>query len=165
MSDFVLTGATVLAGQNLSPQENSWVKVNQQGRIADVGTGHWGGSNTTQLDATGTIICPAFLNGHTHVIDGFLKEVGFGMPYWDVFMPPEGLRHQALARTSNEVLKEQLGRTLDQMIACGTGQNRFCQSVNKTHEMKPSLINNPDQDHSVSAAQKCEGGKEAVRFP
>ena len=120
MSDFVLTGATVLAGENLSPQENSWVKVSQQGRIADIGTGHWGGSNTTQLDASGTIICPAFLNGHTHVIDGFLKEVGFGMPYWDVFMPPDGLRHQALANTSNEVLREQLDRTLDQMIACGT---------------------------------------------
>ena len=120
MSDFVLTGATVLVGDDLSPEGNSWVKVNQDGRISEVGTGHWKGPHITQLDASGTIICPAFLNGHTHVVDGFLKEVGFGMPYWEVFMPPDGLRHQALADASSEVVKEQLGRTLDQMVACGT---------------------------------------------
>lgn len=35
-------------------------------------------------------------------------------------MPPDGLRHQALAATAPEVVEEQLGRTLGQMIATGT---------------------------------------------
>ncbi|MDG2111176.1 MAG: amidohydrolase family protein, partial [Actinomycetota bacterium] len=74
----------------------------------------------TRFDASGMIICPAFLNAHTHIIDGFLKEVGFGLPYWEVFMPPDGLRHQALAATTPEVIEDQLARTLDQMVACGT---------------------------------------------
>ncbi len=120
MSDFILTGATVLEGPDLSPQENAWLKVNQAGRIDSLGVGHYEDPDVIRLDASGTIICPAFLNAHTHVIDGFLKEVGFGMPYWEVFMPPEGLRHKALENTPNETIKQQLSRTLDQMIACGT---------------------------------------------
>ncbi|MGE3361126.1 MAG: amidohydrolase family protein [Acidimicrobiia bacterium] len=57
---------------------------------------------------------------HTHLADGFAKELGFGQPYWEVFMPPDGLRHRALAATTESALEEQLGRTLDHAIACGT---------------------------------------------
>ena len=120
MPSFVLVGATVLTGTELVPRENSWIRVGEDGRISALGTGTLEDPDVPQFDASGTIICPAFLNAHTHVVDGFLKEVGFGMPYWEVFMPPDGVRHQALAVASVDLLKQQLARTLDQMIACGT---------------------------------------------
>ena len=118
--EFVLTGATILRGPDLTASEESWIKVGEDGRISALGNTQSENSNVLHFDASGMIICPAFLNAHTHVIDGFLKETGFGLPYWDVFMPPDGLRHQALSLTPDEVVKEQLGQTLDQMIACGT---------------------------------------------
>ena len=117
---FVLTGATILHGPDLIVDDESWLWVGDDGRISAVGSGPLEDSTVTQFDSSGMIICPAFLNAHTHVIDGFLKEIGFGLPYWDVFMPPEGLRHRALSTTSPDVVSEQLSRTLDQMIACGT---------------------------------------------
>lgn len=117
---FVLTGATVLSGPDLVPHHDSWIEVNEDGRISALGDDVRDHGEITRLDASGLIVCPAFLNAHTHIIDGFLKEVGFGLPYWEVFMPPDGLRHQALAATTPEVVERQLGRTLDQMIACGT---------------------------------------------
>lgn len=120
MAGFALTGATVLSGPNLNADTDSWIEVGEDGRISALGVGTHDRPVATRLDASGMIICPAFLNAHTHVIDGFLKEVGFGMPYWEVFMPPDGLRHQALAATVPEVIEDQLGRTLDQMIAVGT---------------------------------------------
>jgi len=120
MSEFVLVGGTALIGADLVPQQDSWIRVDETGRVSALGTGVYEESEITQFDASGTIICPAFLNAHTHVIDGFLKEVGFGEPFWDVFMPPDGLRHQALGVAPADLLKTQLGRTLDQMIACGT---------------------------------------------
>jgi cytosine/adenosine deaminase-related metal-dependent hydrolase len=119
-TEFVLTGATVLRGSDLVVSYESWIKVDKHGRVSALGTGPLEDSTITRFDASGMIICPAFLNAHTHVIDGFLKEVGFGLPFWDVFMPPDGLRHRALSITPTEVVTEQLGRTLDQMIACGT---------------------------------------------
>ena len=119
-TEFVLTGATVLRGSDLVASHDYWVKVDKGGRVSALGPGPLEDSTITQFDASGMIICPAFLNAHTHVIDGFLKEIGFGLPFWDVFMPPDGLRHHALSVTPTEVVTEQLGRTLDQMIACGT---------------------------------------------
>ena len=120
MAGFVLTGATVLHGPDLIASYDSWVEVGGDGRVSALGEDPFDHSDVIQLDASGMIICPAFLNAHTHVIDGFLKEAGFGMPYWDVFMPPDGLRHQALATARPEVVESQLRRTLDQMVACGT---------------------------------------------
>lgn len=119
-AEFVLTGATILRGPDLTASDESWIKVGEDGCISALGNIPSESSNVLHFDASGMIICPAFLNAHTHVIDGFLKEIGFGLPYWDVFMPPDGLRHQALSLTPDEVMKEQLGQTLDQMIACGT---------------------------------------------
>mgnify|MGYP001159613272 FL=1 len=119
-TEFVLTGATVLSGSDLLASDDTWIMVDKDGRISALGAGPLEDSRITQLDASGMIICPSFLNAHTHVIDGFLKEIGFGLPFWNVFMPPDGLRHQALSVTPPEVVTEQLGRTLDQMIACGT---------------------------------------------
>lgn len=120
MAELVLTGATALIGPDLVATDDCWIEVGEDGRITALGTGPPERSTGPRFDAAGLIICPAFLNAHTHVIDGFLKDVGFGVPYWEVFMPPDGLRHRALASTAPEAIEEQLGRTLDQMVACGT---------------------------------------------
>ena len=120
MAGFALTGATVLTGTDLVATADSWIEVGEDGRISAIGTGTHDRPAGTRFDASGMIICPAFLNAHTHVIDGFLKEVGFGTPYWEVFMPPDGLRHRALAATTPKIIEDQLGRTLDQMVASGT---------------------------------------------
>ena len=119
-SGMVLAGGVVLGGPDLAVLDEGWVEIGPDGRIRGVGGGAPKGSTAPRLDVSGCIVCPAFVNAHTHVIDGFLKEVGFGVPYWEVFMPPDGRRHRALATTDPAVVEAQLGRTLDQMIACGT---------------------------------------------
>ena len=79
--EFVLTGATILRGPDLTASEESWIKVGEDGRISALGNTPSENSNVLHFDASGMIICPAFLNAHTHVIDGFLKETGFGFPF------------------------------------------------------------------------------------
>src|SRR5439155_612617 len=72
------------------------------------------------LDARRAIVAPAFLNAHTHVSDGILKEGGFGRPYWEVVMPPDGLRHRAFRETPLETVRAAMQDTLDYMVSCGT---------------------------------------------
>ncbi len=56
------------------------------------------------LDARTAMVAPAFINAHTHVSDSVTKEIGFGQPFWEVIMPPDGLRHRVLRDTPREVL-------------------------------------------------------------
>lgn len=115
----VLQGGIVLAGQEFEVLDPGYLVI-EGGRITDVGAGRPADRSGVVLDAREAIVAPAFINAHTHVSDGIIKEVGFGREYWDVIMPPDGLRHRALKETAPDEVAAAIGDALDCMLATGT---------------------------------------------
>jgi cytosine/adenosine deaminase-related metal-dependent hydrolase len=115
----VLQGGIVLAGPEFEALNPGYLVI-EGGRIAEMGAGRPADRSGVVLDARQAIVAPAFINAHTHVSDGIIKEVGFGHDYWDVIMPPNGLRHRALRETTPEDVAAAIGDALECMLASGT---------------------------------------------
>lgn len=109
----------MLAGSDFEVLDPGYLVI-EGGRITEVGPGRPGDRSGVVLDARDTIVAPAFINAHTHVADGIIKEVGFGHEYWDVMMPPDGLKHQALRQTAPDDVTTGIADALDCMLATGT---------------------------------------------
>lgn len=115
----VLQGGIVLAGPDFEVVDPGYLVI-EGGRISAVGAGRPADRSGTVLDARHGVLAPSFINAHTHVSDGMIKEVGFGHDYWEVIMPPDGLRHRALRATGAGELAAAIGDALDCMVASGT---------------------------------------------
>ena len=115
----VLQGGIVLAGPEFEVLDPGYLVI-ESGRITDIGPGRPADRSGVVLDARHTIVAPAFINAHTHVSDGIIKEVGFGRDYWEVIMPPDGLRHRALKETTPDDVAAAMGDALECMLASGT---------------------------------------------
>jgi cytosine/adenosine deaminase-related metal-dependent hydrolase len=115
----VLQGGIVLAGPEFEVLDPGYLVI-ERGQIADIGTGRPADRSGVVLDARQAIVAPAFINAHTHVSDGIIKEVGFAQDYWDVIMPPDGLRHRALRETTPDDVAAAIGDALECMLASGT---------------------------------------------
>ena len=115
----MLQGGIVLAGPDFEVLDPGYLVI-EGGRITEIGSGRPGDRSGVVLDARQAIVAPAFVNAHTHVSDGIIKEVGFGRDYWDVIMPPDGLRHRALKETTPADVTAAISDALDCMLASGT---------------------------------------------
>jgi cytosine/adenosine deaminase-related metal-dependent hydrolase len=115
----VLQGGIVLAGPEFQVLDPGYLVV-EGGRITAIGAGQPAERAGVVLEARHAILAPAFVNAHTHVSDGVIKDVGFGRDYWDVIMPPNSVRHRALRETSAADLAASIGDTLACMVASGT---------------------------------------------
>ena len=71
--------------------------------------------------ASSKIICPAFVNAHTHIGDSIAKEAGRGLSLDELVAPPDGLKHRLLEGASRVELVESMRRSLRFMTAGGTG--------------------------------------------
>lgn len=65
------------------------------------------------------LICPSFINAHTHVGDSLVKDPPY-MPLIDLVAPPNGLKHRILNAASPEDIAAGIRTTLDAMKAGGT---------------------------------------------
>jgi cytosine/adenosine deaminase-related metal-dependent hydrolase len=65
------------------------------------------------------LICPAFINSHTHIGDSFAKDVPY-MPLVDLVAPPDGLKHRLLRSVTEKDIVDGMASTLDDMIKTGT---------------------------------------------
>ena len=83
----------------------------RDGIIKEIGTG------PVDFELQG-IICPRFVNAHTHIGDSAFKDPPF-LPLSEL-VGPGGLKHQLLANTPRAILVESMRRTLLDMIATGT---------------------------------------------
>jgi cytosine/adenosine deaminase-related metal-dependent hydrolase len=109
----------VLAGPDFEVLDPGYLVI-EAGRITEVASGRPGDRSGAVLDARDPIVVPAFINAHTHNGDGIIKEVGFGHDYWDVVMPPDGLKHRALRQTAPNDVAGAMADALDCMLATGT---------------------------------------------
>ena len=101
---------TILAGEDYDPLEGRVVV--EDGEIAAV--------ERTATDSK-DIVCPAFVNAHTHVGDSIAKEAGRGLSLDELVAPPDGLKHRLLREASRNDKIQAMARSLSFMEAGGTG--------------------------------------------
>ena len=102
----------VLKGQDLTPvRENI---VIDDGKMAkDVCEGKI-------IDATDSIVCPTFLNGHTHIGDSIIKDEGYGLSLGEMVKPPNGVKHKALANAEDGEIIDAMKKSMWDMFESGT---------------------------------------------
>ncbi|MFT4884012.1 MAG: cytosine/adenosine deaminase-related metal-dependent hydrolase [Natronomonas sp.] len=100
---------TILAGEEYEPVEGRVVV--EDGEITAI----------EEVETASTdIICPAFVNAHTHIGDSIAKEAGRGLSLEELVAPPDGLKHRLLREASREEKVEAMSRSLDFMEQSGT---------------------------------------------
>jgi cytosine/adenosine deaminase-related metal-dependent hydrolase len=85
-------GAVILAGDDLQATPGRALLVGD-GRIVAIGDPV---PSARQVDVSGQLLCPMFIDAHTHVGDTGAKELGIGLPLDKVVVPPNGLKHRFL---------------------------------------------------------------------
>ena len=101
---------TILAGDDYEPVEGRVVV--EDGEIAAV---------EEESADSNDIVCPAFVNAHTHIGDSIAKEAGRGLSLEELVAPPDGLKHRLLREASRNETVEAMARSLSFMEAGGTG--------------------------------------------
>ena len=101
---------TILAGPEYEPTEGRLVV--ESGTITAIEP-----VETASTD----IICPAFVNAHTHIGDSIAKEAGRGLSLDELVAPPDGLKHRLLRKAERSELVESMRRSIEFMAAGGTG--------------------------------------------
>jgi len=110
-----LTGATILAGEELRAMEDATLTL-QGKRILMIGAPVTG---ARQLDCTGKLICPMFVDAHTHVGDTGAKELGVGLSHAASVIPPDGLKHRFLRSVDAYQLTQMMRVGLIDMLQSG----------------------------------------------
>ena len=72
------------------------------------------------IDATDSIVCPSFLNAHTHIGDSIIKDIGDGKSIEEIVKPPNGLKHIALESSSNGDIVNAMKDSMLEMLQTGT---------------------------------------------
>jgi len=72
------------------------------------------------IDATDCIVCPSFLNAHTHIGDSIIKDEGDGKSIEEIVKPPNGLKHIALSNSSDDDLLLAMENSMWEMLNTGT---------------------------------------------
>ncbi|MCQ8902905.1 MAG: amidohydrolase family protein [Methanothrix sp.] len=106
--ELMLSG-TVISGEDMVALDGYVVIKN--GIIKEVGEGRERGHFEG-------IICPAFVNAHTHVADSIAKDP----PFMDLadLVGPGGLKHRILERAGDDLLIESMRFSAEEMLDSGT---------------------------------------------
>nr|WP_225370491.1 amidohydrolase family protein [Methanobrevibacter arboriphilus] len=110
-----IANGTVLCGADLVAK-NTNVLIDD-GKIIEISKDVYEGEI---IDATNSIVCPSFLNAHTHIGDSIIKDVGDGKSIEEIVKPPSGLKHMALESSSNEDIINSMKDSMLEMLQTGT---------------------------------------------
>lgn len=114
--EFSIENGLVLLGMDLIPRNiNLLIK---DGLIRDISTNTF--ETEYQIDATGCIVCPGFINGHTHIGDAIALDVGDGLKIDEIVKPPHGLKHKILDSSSDEDIILTMHNAMKLMLETGT---------------------------------------------
>ena len=107
--EYIVSG-TILYGDDFEPREG-YVVISGR-KIKEIGF------ERHDSEVSG-LICPAFINAHTHVGDSIAKDLPY-MPLVDLVAPPDGLKHKILGAASAEEISEGIKASLSDMRRTGT---------------------------------------------
>lgn len=112
---FTISNGTILKGQDLiAVRENIVV---DDGKIIEISKEAKEGKI---IDVDGAVVCPSFINGHTHIGDSIIKDEGYGLSLSEMVRPPNGVKHVALSNASDDELIEAMRQSMQDMIDSGT---------------------------------------------
>ena len=112
---FTIANGIVLGGVELEP-----IKANilvDDGKILEISPELVEGEI---IDATDCIVCPSFLNAHTHIGDSIIKDEGDGKSIEEIVKPPNGLKHVAISNASDDDLILAMENSMWEMLKTGT---------------------------------------------
>ncbi|KZX15174.1 5-methylthioadenosine/S-adenosylhomocysteine deaminase [Methanobrevibacter cuticularis] len=110
-----IANGTVLYGHDLIAK-NTNILIDD-GKILEVSSDVMEGEI---IDATDCVVCPSFLNGHTHVGDSIIKDECEGKSIEEIVKPPHGIKHIALQEASDDELIMAMKKTMMHMFETGT---------------------------------------------
>lgn len=112
---FTIANGIILKGENLVPLRENIVV--DEGKIIEIGKDTKEGKI---IDVEGAVICPSFINGHIHIGDSIIKDEGYSFPLSEMVKPPNGIKHVALSKASDEELIESMKSSMWEMVNSGT---------------------------------------------
>lgn len=112
---FTVSNGIILKGQDLVPVRENIVV--DDGKIIEISKEAKEGKI---IDVDGAIVCPSFINGHTHIGDSIIKDEGYGLSLSEMVRPPNGVKHVALSNAEDDELIEAMKQSMQDMINSGT---------------------------------------------
>ncbi|MDR2829963.1 MAG: amidohydrolase family protein [Methanobrevibacter sp.] len=110
-----IVNTIILKGHDLTPIKSN-ISIGD-GKIIEISDEVFEGEI---IDGTGTMICPSFLNGHTHIGDSIIKDCGDGKSIEELVKPPNGLKHLLLSECSDDKIISSMKNSMWDMIKTGT---------------------------------------------
>jgi len=111
-----IANGLVLKGIELSPVKENIV-LDDENNIIEISKDIKAGEI---IDASGKIVCPRFINAHTHIGDSIIKDEGDGLSLSEIVKPPNGIKHLALESASDDDLIEGMKESMWDMYRYGT---------------------------------------------
>ena len=110
-----IANGLILKGIDLSPIKENIV-IDDEGNIIEISKDAKEGEI---IDASDKIVCPRFINAHTHIGDSIIKDEGDGLSLDEVVKPPNGIKHKALESASDDELIEAMRESMWDMYNLG----------------------------------------------
>lgn len=112
----LIKDVTALLGEELERTEHSDLLLGD-GKILNVSGKE--DEETRVIDGRGLIALPGFVNGHIHLNDAVLKDLGIGRKLDDIVHPVSGLKRTGLKSVPMDKRLEAMERSLEEMAAGG----------------------------------------------
>ena len=110
-----IANGLILKGIDLNPIKENIV-IDDENKIVEISRDAKEGEI---IDASGKIVCPRFINAHTHIGDSIIKDEGDGLSLDEVVKPPNGIKHRALESASDDELIEAMRESMWDMYNFG----------------------------------------------
>ncbi len=110
-----IANGLVLKGIELSPAKENIV-IDDDNNIMEISKDALEGEI---IDASGKIVCPRFMNAHTHIGDSIIKDEGDGLSLDEMVKPPHGIKHIALESADDDELIDAMRESMWDMYNLG----------------------------------------------
>lgn len=110
-----IANGLILKGIDLNPSKENIV-IDDENNIIEISKD---ASQGEIIDASGKIVCPRFINAHTHIGDSIIKDEGDGLSLDEVVKPPHGIKHIALESADDDELIEAMRESMWDMYNMG----------------------------------------------